>query len=94
MRVAGVARITGPVIRNPHEQDDGEEVKLALAARLRRMTTLTEGWIARRLGLGMRKIAAVRLHRWISPHSFAECPRFPFPAVPCVAAPLSMLPRG
>jgi hypothetical protein len=41
-----------------------DPVKLALGARLRRETTLTVGWIARRLGLGTRKSAAVKLHRW------------------------------
>jgi hypothetical protein len=41
-----------------------DPVKLAVAARLRRETTLTVGWIARRLELGTRKSAAVKLHRW------------------------------
>ena len=41
-----------------------DPVKLALAARLRRETTLTVGWIARRLALGTRKSAAAKLHRW------------------------------
>jgi REP element-mobilizing transposase RayT len=41
-----------------------DPVKLALAARLRRETTLTVGWIAQRLQMGTRKSAAVKLHRW------------------------------
>jgi hypothetical protein len=41
-----------------------DAAKLALAARLRRETTLTVGWIANRLHLGTRKSAAVKLHRW------------------------------
>ena len=40
-----------------------DAAKLALAARLRRETTLTVGWIANRLHLGTRKSAAVKLHR-------------------------------
>jgi REP element-mobilizing transposase RayT len=43
-----------------------EPVKLALAARLRRETILTVGWIARRLDLGTRKSAASILHHWVS----------------------------
>jgi hypothetical protein len=51
------------------EADLGERrksyrVKLGLAARLRRETTLTVGWIASRLQLEPRKSAAVKLHRW------------------------------
>ncbi len=42
--------------RNPAE--------LALAARLRRETTLTVGWIANRLKMGTRKRAASQLHHW------------------------------
>jgi hypothetical protein len=41
-----------------------DAAKLALAARLRRETTLTVGWIANRLHLGTRKSATVKLHRW------------------------------
>ena len=38
--------------------------KLALAARLRRETTLAVGWIAQRLGLGTKKCATTRLQEW------------------------------
>ena len=41
-----------------------DPAKLALAARLRRETTLTMGWIAKRLQMGTRKGAAMKLHRW------------------------------
>jgi hypothetical protein len=46
------------------ERRKSDPAKLALAARLRRETTLTVGWIAQRLHLGTRKSAAVKLHRW------------------------------
>jgi len=46
------------------ERRKSDPAKLALAARLRRETTLTVGWIAHRLHLGTRKSAAVKLHRW------------------------------
>ena len=46
------------------ERRESDPAKLALAARLRRETTLTVGWIASRLHLGTRKSAAVKLHRW------------------------------
>jgi putative transposase len=46
------------------ERRKSDPAKLALAARLRRETTLTVGWIASRLHLGTRKSAAVKLHRW------------------------------
>ena len=46
------------------ERRKSDPAKLALAARLRRETTLTVGWIANRLHLGTRKSAAVKLHRW------------------------------
>lgn len=46
------------------ERRQSDPAKLALAARLRRETTLTVGWIAHRLHLGTRKSAAVKLHRW------------------------------
>lgn len=52
---------TGTQLRERHKSDPA---KLALAARLRRETTLTVGWIAHRLHLGTRKSAAVKLHRW------------------------------
>jgi len=39
-------------------------VKLALAARLRRETTLTVGWIAARLKLGTRQSATTRLQEF------------------------------
>jgi hypothetical protein len=41
-----------------------DPAKLALAARLRRETTLTMRWIAQRLRMGTRKSAAMKLHRW------------------------------
>jgi len=43
-----------------------DPVKLALAARLRRETILTVGWIAKRLDMGTRKSAASKLHYWVS----------------------------
>jgi hypothetical protein len=46
------------------ERRKSDPAKLALAARLRRETTLTVGRIAHRLHLGTRKSAAVKLHRW------------------------------
>ncbi len=46
------------------ERRKSDPAKLVLAARLRRETTLTVGWIAARLRLGTRKSAASRLHRW------------------------------
>jgi len=45
------------------ERRKSDAAKLALAARLRRETTLTVGWIANRLHLGTRNSAAVKLHR-------------------------------
>ena len=39
----------------------GDPVKLALAGRLRRETTLTMGWIAKRLQMGTRKSVVTRL---------------------------------
>ena len=39
----------------------GDPVKLAVAVRLRRETTLTMGWIAKRLKMGTRKNVATRL---------------------------------
>jgi REP element-mobilizing transposase RayT len=44
--------------------DPRDPGKLALAARWRRETTLTVGWIAQPLPLGTRNSAAVKLHRW------------------------------
>ncbi len=46
------------------ERRKSDAAKLAVAARLRRETTLTVAWIAHRLDLGTRKSAAVKLHRW------------------------------
>ncbi len=43
-----------------------DPMKLALAARLRRETILTVGWIAQRLEMGTRKSAASKLHHWAS----------------------------
>jgi len=42
--------------------------KLALAARLRRETTLPLKWIASRVGLGTSKSANSNLHRWMKTH--------------------------
>jgi putative transposase len=41
-----------------------DPAKLALAARVRRETTLTLGWLAARLHLGTRKSFSAKLHRW------------------------------
>src|SRR5260370_998246 len=41
-----------------------DPAKLALAARVRRETTLTLGWMAERLHLGTRKSFSAKLHRW------------------------------
>jgi hypothetical protein len=54
------------------ERRKSDPAKLALAARLRRETTLTVGWIAQRLHLGTRKSAAVKLHRWGNPKPKVE----------------------
>jgi len=54
------------------ERRKSDPAKLALAARLRRETTLTVGWIAQRLHLGTRKSAAVKLHRWANTKRKAE----------------------
>jgi hypothetical protein len=42
--------------------------KLALAARLRRETTLSIKWIAARVHLGTSRSAHVRLHEWMRAH--------------------------
>ena len=41
-----------------------DPAKLALAARLRRETTLGLSWMAERLHLGTRKSFSAKLHRW------------------------------
>jgi hypothetical protein len=46
----------------------GDPVKLALATRLRRETTLSLKWIANRLQLGTWRSANARLHRWRQAH--------------------------
>ena len=46
------------------ERRKNDAAQLGLAARWRRETTLTVGWIADRLHLGTRKSAAAQLHRW------------------------------
>ena len=48
--------------------------KLALAARLRKETTLTLRWITGRLHLGTRKSANARLHAWIKSQSGTSPP--------------------
>jgi REP element-mobilizing transposase RayT len=45
-----------------------DPAKLALAARLRRETTLTLPWVAARLRLGSWKSANAKLHRWKKSH--------------------------
>jgi hypothetical protein len=50
------------------ERRKSDPDKLALAARLRRETTLTVSWIAHRLALGTRKSASMKLHRWSKEH--------------------------
>jgi hypothetical protein len=42
--------------------------KLDLAARLRRKTTVTLGWIAARLSAGSWKSLAAKLHHWRKTH--------------------------
>jgi len=46
------------------ERSKSDPGKLALAARLKRKTTLTMGWNVGRLQTGMRKGAVAKLHRW------------------------------
>jgi hypothetical protein len=46
----------------------GDPVKLALATRLRRETTLSLEWIANRLQLGAWRRANARLHHWRQAH--------------------------
>jgi len=59
--------ITGELVRHGWTEAQlaprrkGDPVKLALAVRLRRETTLTMGWIAKRLKMGTRKNVATRL---------------------------------
>ena len=48
--------------------------KLALAARVRRETTLTIREIAGRLNLGSWKSFAVKLHRWRKTHEKGQRP--------------------
>jgi len=46
------------------ERAKSDPGKLALAARLRRETTLTMSWIAARLQAGTWKSPGAKLHRW------------------------------
>ena len=46
------------------QQPKSDPSKLALAARLRRETTLTLPWIAARLHMGTWKSLNAKLHRW------------------------------
>lgn len=46
------------------ERRKSDPVKVALAARLRRETTLTVGWIAARLKMGTRQSATTRLQEF------------------------------
>ena len=50
------------------EKPKSDPAKLALAARLRRETTLTLPWVAARLSLGNWKSASAKLHRWKKSH--------------------------
>ncbi len=50
------------------ERRKSDPDKLAMAARLRRETTLTVSWIAHRLTLGTRKSAVMKLHRRSKDH--------------------------
>ena len=50
--------------RQLREQRKSDPHKLALAARLKRETALTMGWIVGRFQMGTRKSAAAKLHRW------------------------------
>jgi hypothetical protein len=49
-------------------ENQGDRHKLALAARLRRETTLTIAQIAERLRMGGRKSVAPKLHAWRNAH--------------------------
>jgi hypothetical protein len=49
-------------------ENQGGRHKLALAARLRRETTLTIAQIAERLRMGGRKSVAPKLHTWRNAH--------------------------
>ena len=49
-------------------ENQGGRHKLALAARLRRETTLTIAQIAERLRMGSRKSVAPKLHAWRKAH--------------------------
>jgi hypothetical protein len=52
-----------------HRKSDPD--KLALAARLRRETTLSIKWIAARVRLGSSKSASAQLHRWMQANAQA-----------------------
>ena len=54
--------------RDLEERAKSDPAKLALAARVRRETTLTLRWIAERLHLGSWKSCAAKLHRWRKKH--------------------------
>ena len=54
--------------RDVAERAKSDPAKLALAARVRRETTLTLRWIAERLHLGSWKSCAAKLHRWRKKH--------------------------
>ncbi len=55
-------------VRQLEECAKSDPQKLALAARLRRETTLTLRWIAARLHLGTWKSLNAKLHRWRKTH--------------------------
>ena len=50
------------------ERRKNDPAKLALAARLRRETTLPLKWITARVRLGTSKSANAKLHRWLRSH--------------------------
>jgi AraC-like DNA-binding protein len=50
------------------QRPKSDAAKMALAARLRRETTLTIGEIAQRLHMGSRKTLSSQLHRWRKTH--------------------------
>ena len=54
--------------RDLQERPKSDPAKLALAARVRRETTLTMPWLAGRLHLGSWKSFASKLHRWRKAH--------------------------
>jgi putative transposase len=54
--------------RDLSERRKSDPAKLALAARLRKETTMPLKWIAGRVRLGTSKSANMKLHRWLQAH--------------------------